>query len=327
MSFLFILSFSCHLLRNSVVISIFVINNECREEWGERFEATSKVIRECWGRGLVTHDSNFECYTLNSQGPCEEGARIVYKENSTCPQTWCLPYTDQSSTFCSSSNVEFLGSCVDPEDPSLCEHHPGRRLVPDLWGIYSCQCSPSLGFLEIEGECHPKYLQGPCQKGDQVVRGSHGEGVCRHDSCFNFTTINSTMNYKDYYEGLGGICYNLLQLFYLRLESLKSSLSSDEILLFKNDSRFKTSSYEEATGLSFGACLETHCTCRMVSRNTGDCLETVKLDPNRFNEILDWDHLFEYLETVDEVKQATKKKRRSQCQSYIDDEADIYIWC
>ena len=48
--------------------------------------------------------------------------------------------------------------------------------MPDVFGDYSCQCDRGVGFVEYAGSCHAEYLQGPCEKGEQVVMKEDGAG-------------------------------------------------------------------------------------------------------------------------------------------------------
>ena len=41
--------------------------------------------------------------------------------------------------------------------------------MPDFFGDYSCQCDMGIGFVEYAGSCQAEYLQGPCEKGEQVL--------------------------------------------------------------------------------------------------------------------------------------------------------------
>ena len=41
--------------------------------------------------------------------------------------------------------------------------------MPDFFGDYSCQCDMGIGFVEYAGSCQAEYLQGLCEKGEQVL--------------------------------------------------------------------------------------------------------------------------------------------------------------
>ena len=36
------------------------------------------MLQECWQKGMVVRDTDWKCYSLNSQGPCGPSQRIVY---------------------------------------------------------------------------------------------------------------------------------------------------------------------------------------------------------------------------------------------------------
>ena len=74
--------------------------------------------------------------------------------------------------------------CADPGDAATCGIILGRRLVPDVYGDYSCQCDRGVGFVEYAGSCEAEYLQGPCEKGEQVaMRENRTESAWRVWPC------------------------------------------------------------------------------------------------------------------------------------------------
>ena len=259
-------------------------DSDCHEDWGvgEVFEKRKERVEECWKRGKVVHFLNFKCYSLHSQGPCKEGERIVYTK-AVCPTTTCRIYTDSLGDSCPGTTVSFDGSCRDPTDPA-CGSVPGQRLMADIWGDYTCRCSSALGFLEVEGSCWPKYLQGPCGEGEQVARGQQGEGVCRPDQCVVLRNAQTTGNgptatrIHNFFLGPGDICYNLS---FVTRKLAFPELTPAERLLISEDRRVKMHNMFEVTLLD--GCAATHCTCKHVTKLNGECIEEVEVDPHRFD--------------------------------------------
>lgn len=262
--------------------------DQCKDTWDTTFRARVSGHWSCWSQGLVLDETSFDCYKLHSRGPCEEEARLVYHRNETCPRTWCRPYPCPSPTV-STTN----GSCVPPH--SVCVNQPGKRYEADLWGEYSCQCSASLGFLEMEGQCYPQYLQGPCQEGQHVVRGERGEGECRQDSCFDVVTKNTSD--KDWYQGPDGEnCKSLIRLFFVRLVN-STSLTKEERMLYEKDPRYLRSSWCNVNLLSVGSCTHCNCVSGEVSKETGDCIETVKVEHKK--RMFSFEKLQMFLDTLE----------------------------
>ena len=274
-------------------------DSDCHEDWGvgEVFENRKERVEECWKRGKVVHFLNFKCYSLHSQGPCKEGERIVYTK-AVCPTTTCRIYTDSLGDSCPGTTVSFDGSCRDPTDPA-CGSVPGQRLMADIWGDYACRCSSALGFLEVEGSCWPRYLQGPCGEGEQVARGQQGEGVCRPDPCVAFTTNTSK---RGFFLGPGGVCHHLTYIYSkFALPNATVLFTQDEISLVKGDARFQKP-WEDETALRVPNCSATHCTCKHKARTTGECLQIGVQDANRFDEEVDFLKEIDFLFTPTVVK-------------------------
>ena len=274
------------------------------------------MVQECWQKGMVLRDTDWLCYELNSQGPCGLGQRIVYTKRcqpytshyeykpfcfpSVCPLTTCRLYKDDSNTPCSNNTISYRGNCVNPKDPAACGMVEGRRLVPDLFGEYSCQCSSQLGFLELEGKCWPRYLQGPCEQGHQVAKSSEGKGICREDSCASLLEQPLFLGPRD-------ICFQLHWIFSkFFLPNATQVFTPEEMGLFEEDKRITNSSSIEFSDPALRLpCGATHCTCKNVARTTGDCLENVDIDPERFDEKFDFNSLIQLSfnsPTVNEIK-------------------------
>ena len=259
-------------------------DSDCHEDWGvgEVFENRKERVEECWKRGKVVHFLNFKCYSLHSQGPCKVGERIVYTK-AVCPTTTCRIYTDSLGDSCPGTTVSFDGSCRDPTDPA-CGSVPGQRLMADIWGDYACRCSSALGFLEVEGSCWPRYLQGPCGEGEQVARDQQGEGVCRPDPCVAFTTATGK---QGFFLGPGGVCHHLTYIYSkFALPNASTLFTQDEISLVKEDARLQRP-WDEVTA-SRAPCAATYCTCKQLARTNGECLQKGIQEPDRFNENVDF---------------------------------------
>ena len=174
---------------------------------------------------------------------------------------------------------------MHPDDKSVCGMVAGRRLVADLFGEYSCQCSSELGFLELDGQCWPRYLQGPCEPGHQVAKNnSDGEVVCREDSCASFLD-------QPLFLGPGDICYRLSHLIIgkFSLPNATDIFTPEEKALFEEDERIRNSSSIELSDPALRIpCRATHCTCKNVAKTTGDCLEGVDIDSERFDLEVDF---------------------------------------
>ena len=258
------------------------VNNECGLDWGagQAFEHRLNQTRWCLEEGRVLHDKDWQCYDLHSQGPCQEGERIVFMMGTVCPTTTCRRHTDLLGELCTDGKVSHQGQCVDPIDKDFCGVVPGRRLEADPWGNYSCKCSSVLGFVELEGKCWPRFLQGPCQEGDQVTRGDNGEVVCREDSC---RPQQGNFLQTDFYLGPGDLCYDLVTIF-SKLESENSSLTQEEQDLFRNDPKVVNSPHHgEFVDTRKTQCSGTFCTCKKSFDVTGECEEFVEIDDNRLD--------------------------------------------
>lgn len=258
------------------------VNNECGLDWGagQAFEHRLNQTRWCLEEGRVLHDKDWQCYDLHTQGPCQEGERIVFMRGTVCPTTKCRRHTDLLGELCTDGKVSHQGQCADPMDKDFCGVVPGRRLEADPWGNYSCKCSSVLGFVELEGKCWPRFLQGPCQNGDQVTRGDNGEVLCREDSC---RPQDGEFLQTDFYLGPGDLCYDLVTIF-SKLESENSSLTQEEQDLFRNDPKVVNSPHHgEFVDTRKTQCSGTFCTCKKSFDVTGECEEFVEIDDDRLD--------------------------------------------
>ena len=269
------------------------MNDDCSWDWGagEAFDHRLNQTRWCWEEGRVLHDMDWQCYDLHSQGPCQEGERIVLMKGTACPTTTCRGYADFSGDLCTDGKVSHQGQCADPADPAVCGVGPGRRLEADPWGNYSCKCSSVLGFVELEGNCWPRFLQGPCQEGRQITRDNDGEVVCREDPCRPPT---GNLLRTDFYLGPGDLCFDLFTIF-SKLESGKSTLTQEEEDLFRNDPKVVNSPHHgEFVDTRNTECSATHCTCKKSFDETGECQEVVEINNKRFDET------FNFLEIIEQ---------------------------
>ena len=90
-------------------------DDPCRSDWGagEPFNIRMNQTAACWREAKVLYDKDWRCYELHSQGPCEEGERLVYKD-SICPVAACRSYTSSLGASCAPGTVSFDGECWDP---------------------------------------------------------------------------------------------------------------------------------------------------------------------------------------------------------------------
>lgn len=256
--------------------------DDCNWDWGdgEAFQNRLKQTKWCWEEGRVLHDKDWQCYDLHSQGPCKEGERIVYREDTVCPSTACRKYTDLSGNPCTNGTISYQGKCSDPKKPAACGEILGRRLEADPWGNYTCQCSSTLGFVEIEDKCWPRYLQGPCKEGSQVTKDRDGDGVCRKDTC---APPSEAPLVTDFYLGPGNVCHDLATIF-SRLTSGKLIFTRDEAALVEKDPKVVKSPHHGAIVDTRGSCAATHCTCKRSFDENGECEEPVEINTERFEE-------------------------------------------
>jgi len=136
----------------------------------------------CWSESKILFYGNYTCYPLHSSRPCKDVGRLVFL-NSSCAETTCRPYKDSSGSRCSYPDVSHEGECKDPGDATACGSILGRRLVPDLFGDYTCQCDRNTGFVEYGGSCQVEYLQGPCEKREQLMM-MEKEVECVKNTCY-----------------------------------------------------------------------------------------------------------------------------------------------
>ena len=258
------------------------VMDDCTLDWGtgEAFEHRRKQTIWCWAEGRARYDKDWQCYDLNSQGPCEEGSRIVYMEGTVCPVTTCRRYTDLSGDLCTNGTISYQGKCANPKDPAACGLILGRRLEADPWGNYSCQCSSTHGFVELEGKCWPRYLQGPCKMGEQVAKNSEGEVVCREDTC---TPPSGALLITDFYLGPGNVCFDLATIF-SKLASANLAFTREEADLVEKDSKIVNSPHHGEIVDIRKTCAATHCTCKRLFEETGECEEPVTINIERFEE-------------------------------------------
>jgi len=161
----------------------FIIDNKkgldnCMESYGN-WELKRNITIACWNTGedFALINRNFQCKKLHSL--CEEnGGRLVYVPKNGCAETTCRSYSDQEGNVCHYPQVNHMGNCVNPRDPEVCGSVMGKRLVPDLFGDYSCQCARGFGFLEYQGECYPEYRRGPCAENEQLMMSEAGQPRC-----------------------------------------------------------------------------------------------------------------------------------------------------
>jgi hypothetical protein len=232
---------------------------DCEEDWGEEgvFQNRMMAHASCWSSGQALWDLLWTCSTLNTRGPCKEGERLVYKR-TRCPATKCRFYPEDPESGASATCTE-----------------PGRRMVPDHFGDYSCQCDARLGFLELGGSCQPRYLQGSCQPGQQVTRGG-----CREDTC---ASLNNATMAKDWVLGANNVCFILLKLVYDATKATRN-LTAEEKALFEGDGRVVESSYKEIVLFSAGGSSDTFSNCKNVASLTGECLQrSGEQDPDRYD--------------------------------------------
>ena len=259
--------------------------NECTLDWGTGKVFQNRVWgwRHCWTEGRVLHDKDWQCYDLNSQGPCQEGERIVYIKDTVCPSTECRRYTDLSGDLCNNGTVSYQGNCTNPRDPAVCGLILGHRLEANPWGDYFCQCSSTLGFVKLKGKCWPRYLQGPCALGEQVAKNREGKAVCREDTC---TPPSEALLTTDFYLGPGNVCFDLATIF-SRLASGNLMFTPEEAVLIEKDPKIVNSPHHGQVVDTRGTCAATHCTCKRFFMETGECEETVEIETGRLDETFD----------------------------------------
>jgi hypothetical protein len=171
--------------------------------------------------------------------------------------------------------------CADPGDAAPCGSILGRRLVPDVFGDYSCKCHRGIGFVEYGGSCHVEYLQGPCEKGEQVMGKKKGtecvkntcpgeEVLFRDGKCYSYLVLTNALPSKLTTEEIAFIDDQLsltdIPVSLRTFTKDPSKLTEEEILFIE------TQLPESATTLSLG----TFTNCAKRSSN-GNCLEKVAL--------------------------------------------------
>jgi len=196
---------------------------------------------KCWNSGKALKISSYSCTELNGQ--CDEDGRFFYDPNSRCAHLRCKVYTDMDGTVCKFPEVSYNGLCTDPFDKSICGSL-GRRLMPNIFGEYSCQCVRTLGFLEYQGSCYPEYLKGPCGEKEQLILTSSGP-ECKRNNCQNLE-----VEWKD------GSCVELQHVENFKLFTM------DEI---------KVLDPYNITALSVFS------NCRVKAKETGECLKSMSL--------------------------------------------------
>ena len=218
---------------------------------------------------------------------------------SLCPYTTCREYSDDKNTACSNNTISYQGKCLDPEDPASCGTVAGHRLVPNRFGEYSCQCASALGFLELDGKCWPRYLQGPCGHGYQVAKNNEGEVICRKDPCAQYTDQPLVLGPSD-------ICYQLRLIFSkFAVQDTARLYTAEETNLFEEDSRITNSSSIQLSDPALRVpCSAVHCTCKNVAKTTGACLEDADINPEIYDEEIDFFALINEFEspTVNQIK-------------------------
>ena len=148
-------------------------------------EESIQRSKECIKKGQVANYINFMCYDLNSEGGCGEGQRRVLIKGNNCAETKCINNKVNETIPCRDGEIAYEGKCLKDGDRNVClKAGRGRALHADLYGGVSCDCAVHYGFLEMDGECYPEYLQGKCPEGKHVRRmdGSF-KGECMKHSC------------------------------------------------------------------------------------------------------------------------------------------------
>merc|ERR1712106_359288 len=145
------------------VSSIFT-NLSCKENYFNWFIYAKQTLA-CWSESEVLFyplpfQVKFTCDPLHSSSPCTNVSRLVFS-NSDCAETTCWPYKDSSGSPCSYPDISHEGECKYPGDATACGSILGRRLVPDLFGDYTCQCDRSIGFVEYSGSCQGSRILHP----------------------------------------------------------------------------------------------------------------------------------------------------------------------
>jgi len=254
------------------VSSIFT-NLSCKENYFNWFIYAKQTLG-CWSESEVLFYPEFTCYPLHSSSPCINGSRLVFS-NSDCAETTCRPYKDSSGSPCSYPDISHEGECKDPGDATACGSILGRRIVPDLFGDYTCQCDRSIGFVEYGGSCQVEYLQGPCEKREQLVM-MEKEVQCVKNTC---SGGNVTWSNEE--------CYPFTDL----TKVLPIKLTTEEIA-------FVNGNYNLASLEPFSVGTFTNCANK---DSNGDCLEKVKLPEVKKQE--DEDFLFLRSELFPEINE------------------------
>jgi len=231
----------------------------------------------CWSESKILFYGNYTCYPLHSSRPCKDVGRLVFL-NSSCAETTCRPYKDSSGSRCSYPDVSHEGECKDPGDATACGSILGRRLVPDLFGDYTCQCDRNTGFVEYGGSCQVEYLQGPCEKREQLMMMEKdvecvkntcygGNVTWRNGECYpfeflsNVLSLRSLRRFTQEEQEFVGKNYNLTRV---------GRVDPSEFLKEEDKTFFTDSEFRKATGF-WG----TFTNCIYILRN-GHCLERVK---------------------------------------------------
>lgn len=149
------------------------------------FLPLAKQILACLEKGQVASYSNqaegyIQCYSLNSQGPCQPGEVLV--TDTKLPFTRCISSQDAKGRPCPLHQFSYQGRCHNYlDDCGDC----GERLQVDASGEVFCSCAADLGFVKwTDGRCYREATQGPCTQGHHLLKAPlSGQLACVAHGC------------------------------------------------------------------------------------------------------------------------------------------------
>ena len=113
-----------------------------------------------------------------------------------------------------------------------------------------------------------------------MAKNSEGEAVCREDTCMQ---SSEALFVTDFYLGPGGVCFDLATIF-LRLASGNLTFTTEEADLVEKDPKIVNSPHHGEIVDTRGTCAATHCTCKRLFEETGECEQPVQINTERFEE-------------------------------------------
>jgi len=164
---------------------------QSQTEWNLpiRGQRLSILEEKCLSDGQVFWPADGRCYSLLTNGPCNEGEWLVSRDSRVTCQPRVCPCDPLAPSLCEVQlkNMTCNNGCVVMLAAAQDGHcAPGEQLLVSPAGFGECGCVQDPPHLQWpdDGRCYQVYTRGPCPPGHVIQLDSvNSEPTCVSHEC------------------------------------------------------------------------------------------------------------------------------------------------